>query len=180
MYSNFSSKADTIILKGCLMKIRLIDVVFLSVALFAGIYCGRWAGSTYGIIGHIVGFVLGAIAALVFLFSFFYFLDFVLNLCGPRYPVCKNGKCSFRHYTYVKSLDDGTGAIYCCKCKIKYVMKWEDGLRPKKALELLDDGTTRLYKKYVRYFIIFGRWKDDFEEPKKSDTNGNPGAETDL
>jgi len=153
------------------MKIRLIDVVFLSVALFAGIYCGRWAGSTYGIIGHIVGFVLGAIAALTFLFSFFYFLDFVLNLCRPNFPVCKKGKCSRRHYTYIESLDNGTGAIFSCKCKTKYIMKRDKGLHFKKALELLDDGTTRPYMKYIRRFIIFGHWEEASEKTRKSDAD---------
>lgn len=149
--------------------------------LYVSIYCGEWTGSSCGIIGHIVGFVLGAIAALTFLFSFFYFLDFVLNLCQPNFPICKNGKCSRRHYTYIESLDNSrAGAIFSCKCKTKYIMKREKGLHFKKALELFDNGTTQPYKKYVRRFIIFGHWEDDSEEPKTSDSTGTLRTETDL
>jgi hypothetical protein len=148
------------------MKIRLIDVMFLLVALSTGIYCGRWMSSTYGIIGYLVGFVLGTTVALIFLFSLGDLLDFILNWCRPRFPICKNGKCSRGRYTYIESLDNGTGAIFSCKCKTKYIMKREKGLHYKKALELLDDGATRPYMKFVRRFIIFGHWVEDSEKIK--------------
>ncbi|MBN1806661.1 MAG: hypothetical protein JW837_15540 [Sedimentisphaerales bacterium] len=152
------------------MKIRLIDVVFLSVALFAGIECGRWVGSTYGIIGHIAGFVLGAIAALTFLFSFIYFLGFVLNLCRPHLPVCKENKYSRGHYTYIQSLDNGAGDVFSCKCNRKYIMKRDKGFHYyKEVLELLDDGTTRPYMIYVKRFIIFGRWEKASSEVQERD-----------
>jgi hypothetical protein len=58
-------------------------------------------------------------------------------------------------------------------------MKRDKGLHFKKAFELLNDGTTRPYKKYVRRFIIFGRWEDASEESRGSDVEGNPSTETD-
>ncbi len=138
---------------------NLIELLFLMAAIAGGIWFGLRLGSPYGKIGIAAGFILGTIATLASLFGVIKLLLALVSKCWPPFPVCRKGKCGNGDYRWIGRLEDGTGVIFRCKCGTKYAMKSKSPFgRYIKVLELLDDGSTRPYMKYVRHFDILGRW----------------------
>jgi hypothetical protein len=148
------------------MKIRLIDVLFLVVAASVGICSGFWLASRYGTLLGLFGFVLGFVAGLMSVFAFFWLLIFIASLFRPRFPVCREGKCSDRGYKFVEFLGDKSGVIFQCRCGGRYLMRSDS--RPgsfTKAWEVCADGCTRPYMRYTGRVGIRGRWEDWQGEP---------------
>jgi hypothetical protein len=145
------------------MKIRLIDVLFLTVATAVGIHCGFWLASRFGTVAGVFGFVLGFVAGLAALFGIGWLLDIVSKLLRPPFPPCKEGKCSsYEDYKLIESAEseeDKWATTRLCKCGRKYLMKRLSLFGYAEAWEILEDGTTRPYMKYVRRFGILGRWE---------------------
>jgi hypothetical protein len=145
------------------MKIRLIDVLFLTVAAAVGMHWGFWLASRYGTLAGVLGFILGFIVGLAALLAFGWLLDIVSKLLRPPFPPCREGKCSsYEDYELIESIEsekDKLGTLRLCKCGGKYLMKRFSLFGYAEAWEIPEDGTSRPYMRYVRRWGILGRWE---------------------
>jgi hypothetical protein len=142
---------------------------FLAIILIiAGVIAGLMSGLGHGFIGALwaaaKGAAMGFGAYAVLLLSVLTLLALGLRY-RPPFPICKNGRCSARNYTYLsiegesKPPSDGPtgrpnehgGTLARCRCGTLYLRRTTD----RRVWEVSDDGTLIPYMLYRP----FGRWR---------------------
>jgi hypothetical protein len=143
---------------------ELLGIVLIIAGVIAGLVSGFGHGFIGALWGAAKGFAVAFGAYAVLLFSVVTLLALGL-MYRPPFPVCKNGRCSARSYTYLsmeaesKPSSDGPtrrptehgGTLARCRCGTLYLRRTTD----RRVWEVSEDGTLIPYM----FYRPFGRWR---------------------
>lgn len=130
-----------------------IEVIVISFWLGCGVALAVCLGTAFGVVGGIIGFFLGA--GLSFGGSqVLVLLDQRYRRWRPLYPVCSNGVCGPKDYTWRRS--EPEGSVLACHCGTEY-MAIHRPLRGYKFKILRSNGAPTQYMRRRP----FGSWRPD-------------------
>lgn len=136
---------------------NLVQLITLVAIVACGRSCARILGARYGPIGGAIGFVVGCLVAVGI-----YLLLRPLYWAHKGYPLCKNGKCRSKDYTFIGGqldlINKVRGGYLRCSCGTTYLLEIE----PRRLLEVCEDGKIRPYMVQRGYkYHWFPIWEPD-------------------